>query len=66
MWPCVFKNTSEENRKSQRKVNNICMIFLWFSLIGQFVLFADKENLQTNRNHRINAMYNIYLKLLQT
>ena len=38
--PMSLKNTSEENRKSHREVNNICMIFLWLSLIGQFVLFV--------------------------
>ncbi len=38
--PMSLKNTSEENRKTHREVNNVCMIFFWISLIGQFVLFV--------------------------
>ena len=40
--PMSLKNTAEENRKKFKKVNNSCMVFLWLSLIGQFVLFVTR------------------------
>ncbi len=40
--PMSLKNTAEESRKRFRKVNNTCMVLLWLSLIGQFVLFVTR------------------------
>ena len=37
-----LKNTDDENRKKFKRINNICMVFFWISIIGQFILFITR------------------------